>query len=229
MTGGANSKRAERGSGGPDLQEVASTWSPTTARWPTPVVRDDGKTPEAHLAMKKRMGERDGTGANRTAITSLTVLVQQWQTPATDSFRSRGGERKDEQGLDQQARNWPTPMTRDHRSGEAVKSDEELWGTKGRPLERVAATWEHPDHTASPGPTIAGGALSSTDSPSSNQPSVKRKLNPIFVEALMRWPTGWTDFGCSATESTQWRQRMRGYVLMLVTARTASERQGSLL
>jgi hypothetical protein len=33
-----------------------------------------------------------------------------WQTPATDSFRSRGGERKDEQGLDQQARGfWPTP------------------------------------------------------------------------------------------------------------------------
>ena len=46
------------------------------AGWPTPVVNDDNKTPEAHLAMKKRMGERDGTGANRTAITSLQVMVQ---------------------------------------------------------------------------------------------------------------------------------------------------------
>ena len=44
------------------------------AGWPTPVANDDNKTPEAHLAMKKRMGERDGTGANRTAITSLQVM-----------------------------------------------------------------------------------------------------------------------------------------------------------
>lgn len=32
-----------------------------------------------------------------------------WQTPATDSFRSRGGDRKDEPGLDQQSRCWRTP------------------------------------------------------------------------------------------------------------------------
>ena len=44
------------------------------AGWPTPVANDDNKTPEAHLAMKQRMGERDGTGANRTAITSLQVM-----------------------------------------------------------------------------------------------------------------------------------------------------------
>ena len=48
----------------------------TMAGWPTPVAKDDGKTPEAHLAMKRRMGERDGTGANRTAITSLQVMAQ---------------------------------------------------------------------------------------------------------------------------------------------------------
>jgi len=54
-------------------------------------------------------------------------------------------------------------------------------------------------------------------------------LNPGFVEWLMRWPIGWTDFGCSETGSTLWRQRMRGYVLTLLTARIASDRQGSLL
>ena len=42
--------------------------------WPTPVANDDNKTPEAHLAMKQRMGVRDGSGANRTAITSLQVM-----------------------------------------------------------------------------------------------------------------------------------------------------------
>jgi hypothetical protein len=40
---------------------------------------------------------------------TLNSAIQQWQTPAVDSFRSRGGDRKDEMGLDQQARFWPTP------------------------------------------------------------------------------------------------------------------------
>lgn len=46
------------------------------AGWPTPVANDDNKTPEAHLAMKARMGQRDGTGSKRTAITSLQVMVK---------------------------------------------------------------------------------------------------------------------------------------------------------
>jgi hypothetical protein len=46
------------------------------APWPTPVANDDNKSPEAHLAMKLRMGERDGTGAQRTAITSLQVMAK---------------------------------------------------------------------------------------------------------------------------------------------------------
>jgi hypothetical protein len=35
---------------------------------------------------------------------NLNDEAAHWQTPATDSFRSRGGDRKDEMGLDQQAR-----------------------------------------------------------------------------------------------------------------------------
>ena len=60
--------------------------------WPTPVAKDDGKTPEAHMAMKKRM-----PGGPRKTITSLTVMVKAiskgkypdlWPTPAvTDAER----------------------------------------------------------------------------------------------------------------------------------------------
>jgi len=39
---------------------------------------------------------------------SSSLPTADWQTPATDSFRSRGGDRKGEMGLDQQAR-WLTP------------------------------------------------------------------------------------------------------------------------
>ena len=61
---------------GPDLAAVVSL-----AGWPTPVANDDNKSPEAHLAMKRRMGERDGTGANRIAVTSLQVMAK-YLTPA---------------------------------------------------------------------------------------------------------------------------------------------------
>ena len=48
---------------------------------------------------------------------NLQTTVDLWQTPGTDSFRSRGGDRKDEMGLDQQARNspfsHPAPQTND--------------------------------------------------------------------------------------------------------------------
>lgn len=58
--------------------------------WPTPAANDDNKTPEAHLAMKQRMGERDGSHANRTAITSLAVKVQCWPSPRSEDSESCG-------------------------------------------------------------------------------------------------------------------------------------------
>lgn len=56
---------------GPDLCTMAKL-----ATWATPTANDDNKSVETHLAMKPRMGERDGTGAKRTAITSLQVQAK---------------------------------------------------------------------------------------------------------------------------------------------------------
>ena len=62
--------------------------------WPTPTT-----APEA-----------PNTGSNKVnGPTSLGEATSQWQSPAADSFRSRGGDRRDEAGLDQEARMWPTP------------------------------------------------------------------------------------------------------------------------
>lgn len=83
-------KRKATPSGRPYLAHTASarrTSDSDCGSWPTP----DGKSPEAHLATKRRMGERDGSGASRTAITDLQVLaktVTVWATPtATDGCR----------------------------------------------------------------------------------------------------------------------------------------------
>src|SRR5208282_5152297 len=53
-SGGANTKSTPKHTGGMDLDGAV-----TLAGWPTPVANDDNKSVEAHLAMKKRMGERD--------------------------------------------------------------------------------------------------------------------------------------------------------------------------
>lgn len=81
-----------------------------------------------------------------------------------------------------------------------------------------------PDH-----PTIAGGSMSSTAGPNSNQPSVKRKLNPIFVEALMRWPTGLSGFERQEMAWTRWWQLMPTFLSMLVSPQIEAEQQLELL
>jgi hypothetical protein len=73
---------------------------------------------------------------------------------------------------------------------------------------------------------IAGGSTSSTAGPNSNQPSVKRKLNPIFVEALMRWPTGLSGFERQETAWTRWWLLMPSFVSALCSQK--DEAQGSL-
>lgn len=75
---------------------------------------------------------------------SLTGEAKEWQTPATDSFRCRGGDRKDEMGLDQQARLWPTPQAHDHHPG--VSERVGRYGTEhgGRDLTDEATSWMTP-------------------------------------------------------------------------------------
>jgi hypothetical protein len=67
-----------------------------------------------------------------------------WQTPATDSFRSRGGDRVDEPGLDQQARQWRTP---DAPTTGGVRTRQKSRG-KGHQvvLAEQASNWPTPEH-----------------------------------------------------------------------------------
>ena len=60
--------------------------------------------------------------------------------------------------------------------------------------------------------------MCSTDGPSSNQPSQRRKLNPIFVEALMRWPTGLSGFERQEMAWTRWWLLMPSFLSALYSA-----------
>jgi hypothetical protein len=94
--------------------------------------------------------------------------------------------------LAMQAKTWAGPAAQNHKGsseGSIIRQDGK---SRADLLHYQAEQFFHPP--SSPARPIAGGSTSSTDGPNSNQPSVRRKLNPIFVEALMRWPTGLSGF-----------------------------------
>lgn len=105
--------------------------------------------------------------------------------------------KKVQMGLESQVRQWSAPMAADARGSAGVGKEE---------LPNQAALFHPPSSQDQP---IAGGSTSSTTGPNSNQPSVKRKLNPIFVEALMRWPTGLSGFERQEMASIQSQPRIR--------------------
>jgi len=119
----------------------------------------------------------------------------QWQTPATDSFRSRGGDRKDEMGLDQQARlMFPSPASLNYRSPNLKPYSERGGGAKGEQLANFIC------HSSLPAPPIESDGQKSSAIP----PGSRQRLNPAFVAWLMGLPWWWTQpepivFGHSET------------------------------
>jgi hypothetical protein len=64
-------------------------YMPDRAQWPTPTANPDNKTPEAHLAMKERMG------GNRKTITDCQVAMKaqsgMWVTPSARDWKDSAG------------------------------------------------------------------------------------------------------------------------------------------
>lgn len=158
------------------------------AGWPTVVAQDDNKTPEAHLAMKARMG------GNRTAITSLQVMAKAagWPTVrATDADKNmrteEGAARETERkgGVQDLAAaatmaGWPTVQARDWKDG-AFSVD--LDTPANSMLGRVACL--------SRAKTDDGGAL-----------------NPEFACWLMGFPQAFV-WVCSVGWATRYAQKSR--------------------
>lgn len=188
---------------GPDRLPAAAA----LAGWPTPVRNDDNKSVEAHLAMKRRMGERDGTKANRIAITSLQVAAKTaalagWPTTTTSDGSGGGaewramGERRHGSNLNDFAMlakppsSWAT-TTRDWRSDRSQLSSQELYGSKGQPLARQALY-------ADSGETPTG---STAETASTGQ------LDPAHSRWLQGLPPAWDDCGVTAMRSMRSRRR----------------------
>ncbi|WP_285020280.1 hypothetical protein [Novosphingobium sp. fls2-241-R2A-195] len=118
-----------------------------------------------------------------------------------------------------QSPRWAAPAAQNHKGsseGSIIRSDGK---SREDILSYQAEQFFRPP--SSPDQPIAGGSTSSTDSPNSNQPSVKRKLNPIFVEALMRWPTGLSGFERQETAWTRWLHVQLGFLSALYSTPAA--------
>ena len=177
----------------------------------------DGTDPTVFSRRQAKLKERHAGRTGNGCGPDLAMVAKKWRSPNAamalhgpmpPDYREARGQMVT---LDDQASHWMPPRVATGESDGKSRLDMLDWQA------------EHRRPSQSPDQPIAGGSTSSTAGPNSNQPSAKRRLNPIFVEALMRWPIGWTDFGCSETGSILWRQRMRGFVWMLVTARAESE------
>lgn len=159
------------------VRHAGTTLTDAIRNWATPKALTGG-------ANSNREARRERTG--KTGGADLQEQITHWQTPGTDSFRSRGGDRKDEMGLDQEARNWGTPRTSDYKGSGPMgsKSQAHMEG-KGY----LCAQTEHwiADFNSLPAPQTQDGPQSS----GSGQTS--RRLSPRFVEFLMGFPIGWTE------------------------------------
>lgn len=178
-TGNPERVGAGRGGGGcRNLTDEASAWN-----WPTPSASTGGAENRASKAKRGSGGE------------NLKASSADWPTPQAEGFRTRGGDRCGEKGLDRQGRDWPTPRA---CSGE---------GSSGAPRTAFYEAWRT---GLKPDPEMDCTCLSSLlallntlrGSRSSNRPPI---LNPRFVEMLMGWPIGSTDFTASATEWSRFR------------------------
>lgn len=193
--------------------------------WPTPLVHDvtqrgSGQQPSSKAGnaclsrsatswMTPRAADAHGADyqydqADRTKPRlALPGQAKVWSTPGADSFSSRGGERKGEEGLTHQAVNWPTPAARDYRSVNL--------GTHHQ--DQLPNFVEHiflrQDQDCPPrGKKLSKRSL-----------STRLRLNPLFTEWLMGLCLGWTQSVCgvSGMEWCRWRRLMRSSLWRLVS------------
>lgn len=179
------------------------------------------------------------------AISENAHLSSRWLTPSANEDAAGHPGAKMQQMLTQQAKEWSTPRDSDGEKGGPNQS----FGAGGIPLPAQSVMWATPkvlqggpnskrEERGAGGPdlqeqvisflpdrlTSTVGGIPSTD---------RRSLNPLFVEWLMGWPPGWTllawtDFACSATALSLWKQRMRSALSQLASPHAAPPAQLAL-
>lgn len=189
--------------------------SPWARKWPTPRGKDH-KTSDGN----------PGGGRERGMGGALNNTARQWPTPVATDSESTGRE-----SLTDAIRGWPTPSARDYKGGVPPNRTEGtgIFAERRDQLDRVAEVWPTPRRadgenateyiTRSDGskPSLLGASRSIPPGPTSLRCGPEcskshRRLNPRFVEWLMRWPIGLTGSEPLGTEWTRWQRRWRSWL-----------------
>lgn len=177
--------------------------------WATPQARDHFPAhSEEYIAAKKAQGH---------GMRNLNDEAANWMSPKASDPEKAGPNMRGSKGdlpLPAQAANWAGPAAQNHKGSSQGSITRQDGKSRADILSYQAEQFFHPPSSPAH-PTVAAGALCSTDTPNTNQPSVKRKLNPIFVEALMRWPTGLSGFERPAMAWTRWQRQQLTYLSTL--------------
>lgn len=139
--------------------------------WPT-VRSGDGDGCQSRNATMQRI-------QNGGDVMLSSMVVHNWQTPASDSFRTRSGERKDKAGLDRQAKDfWTTPQA--HDVTERGSGQKPTAAAGNACLARDARQW----------PTLAAhdGRRPGSDETSTQGRNLKREVEAQNWLA-QNWPT----------------------------------------
>lgn len=147
--------------------------------WPTPNVAGGGNPPGILI----RKGNHFVRPSGKKAHLGLDQAAKMW--PPRSQW-PQGSHRSQ----------WPTPAARDAK-GANSREHVEVNGTGRRHMDQLANFAVH----SRPAREITRDGCDASQTP--------RTLNPLFVEALMGWPTGWTGFGSVATAWSHWLQHMR--------------------
>ena len=162
--------------------------------WPTLTSNDDNKSPEAHLAMKRRLhGNKEKADGSEYAVTSLQVAVQLWSTPTVNDSKNDAAPSvmaRHTEALNVQAVLWSTPTVTD-ANGRGYCYSRGDHDKKVLTLTGQASLFSLPDPTNSrSGQPFSG-----------NSPNSRRRLNALFVAWLMGLPIGRVNPVLSAVSS----------------------------
>lgn len=173
-------KRGQRRRPGPSGNQLGrAVLAAEREMFPTPGARDQGRTPEAHMAMKRRM-----KGGERKTITSLAVLAK------------AGFEQPDQEAT---LPLFPTPTKGDSKAARNATANRSEDGNHnaGMTLTDFVTLWPTPVARDHKGPGMEGQLPTEI----ANQ-GTTGQLNPAWVEWLMGFPLEWTVLGLSATPSS---------------------------
>lgn len=222
--------------GGGGIPLPAQAVKVTGKPWPTPAAN------EGQLGYQRRPPGMASLQNQQSLSTKAVDFTedQNWPTPQARDFK--GVDRREfrthnQRPLNEVVANWGSPAVADSRGSTG--------GNQVKSLRTDAKTWDTPSVASATGGQISRGGerqdelllggqaiactlqVQETPTPGPRSSEKGPTLNPRFVEWMMGWPPGWTDFACSETVFIHWKAHM-GFALSRLTYQPPLAAQPSL-